>query len=160
MPLFVVATAVACASDRAPEFAGEYRSEPGRSYCEHDHPEAAGFSAIWYMADPFVIERRDDDVFALSVPLPPCAIEGRVVDDELLLDAPDCSEDFAAAPQLDIEAHSVTYADVHGVARWEAGVLVIALESGRQYSRVLGNLPDWWDDPGSCHAEYRMSPIE
>jgi hypothetical protein len=145
----------ACAPERAPDFAGEYEAAVSRWTCRHDHPEGTPYHVRAYL-DPIAIDEGRAETLSIALPMPPCTIRGTVVDTDLHLRAEDCVEHHAGTAY--IEPMSIEYYDGEGVASWDDGQIELTIETGRRYTSVPDGFPEWWDDPGSCDAEYVLIP--
>jgi hypothetical protein len=147
---------LACGPETSPDFSGVYAVTKANGTCVIDHPEAPAFF-VSYGAEDLVLEDDGTGTFPLALPLPPCPVVGSFESDEIRLTADDCVIGLETA---ETEDYAVEYTDGRGRGRWEDGVLVLRLEMGRRYLSIPYDLPDWWDDPGSCSASYELEPLD
>ncbi len=151
----LLAMLAACGPDTRRPVAGDYEVTKAGWGCGWDNPEAPAHGVVAFL-DTLTLEQGGDGEVLLSLPMPPCPVTGWPAAGGFELVADDCVVEVAGDER--VEAHSISYSDGYGDGAWHDGVLELRITTVRQFSHVLGDLPDWWDDPGSCSARYELLP--
>jgi hypothetical protein len=152
-----LAIELACGPETSLDFSGVYSVTRASGSWSIDHPDAPGFSIIYLGWDDLVIDEDGTGTFPLELPLPPCPLVGNIEGDQIRLTADDCVTGLEAG---ELEDHAVEYTEILGSGRWEDEGLMLRMEMGRRHLSIPNDLPDWWDDPGSCSARYDLEPVD